>query len=248
MDYLNYEHTDIPQYEKEITDYKLSHNIYKELEQKYELLPESEHKIDACGDMNISHGVIIIAYRKENGHIAYNCFRPHDLIREINYSFIEILDLYFIYNFRGNLLENFGSLDEMLKQFNTFFMVNSRLRPGIKTLYPINRDIIINKGNISEFDIIDFTPKNNDYMFVDIFKKSNNPTYILGPISLSYHISEKYNKKIYIFGDQHKFISRTCSDQTMKIDSFIDYVLNNNTDKLIDIFLEFEYTEKKRKM
>ena len=66
---------------------------------------------------------------------------------------------------------------------------------------------------------------------------------IIGPITLTEHVSNKYNRHIYIFGDMHVNKSTCSPDKSnwskMKIDDYIgEKILNTNKDKVIDIFSE----------
>lgn len=82
-----------------------------------------------------------------------------------------------------------------------------------------------------------FSSKTFDYVY-----------FLRDVLSLNYYTSEKYNKRIYIFGEQH-VINDTCSikNRTLSnISSVYDFI--NKTveysDKFIDIFIELAYASK----
>lgn len=88
-----------------------------------------------------------------------------------------------------------------------------------------------NKGNIPLLNII----YNHFYEFLPA------PDYISGPITLTYQTSEKYNMKIYIFGEAHSDI-KTCNEiegieNSMNISNYL-YQTFLNTDKFIDFYIE----------
>ena len=67
------------------------------------------------------------------------------------------------------------------------------------------------------------------------------PEYINGPMSLSYHTSDKFEKRIYIFGDIHGY-QNNCEEQKKSgaVD-MVDYLsrLFSTADVFIDFYLEF---------
>lgn len=69
---------------------------------------------------------------------------------------------------------------------------------------------------------------------------------LIGPISLSEHYSEKYDKHIFIFGEKHDKETKCDEKKGINIVNFIEQTLQSNKDKIIDIFLEqsFIYDEK----
>jgi hypothetical protein len=73
--------------------------------------------------------------------------------------------------------------------------------------------------------------------------KKPNYEYITGPISLSYQVSTKYNKRIYIFGEYHPKKTE-CDEIDSKIKSIkiYDYLyyLFKSTDVFIDFYLEYQ--------
>lgn len=74
---------------------------------------------------------------------------------------------------------------------------------------------------------------------INNIKQCNNITPIR---TLSYHTSTKYNKKIYIFGEQH-YVDETCTVDKCNI---LKFITNNiiNIPKFIDVFLEMSYITK----
>ena len=68
--------------------------------------------------------------------------------------------------------------------------------------------------------------------------------YIERPVNLTEHYSEKYQKHIYIFGDEH-IVNPSCGQDVNKID--IDYFIRNtinSTKKFVDVFLETTFYRK----
>lgn len=65
-------------------------------------------------------------------------------------------------------------------------------------------------------------------------------------ISLSYHTSKKYNKKIYIFGETHNPENKCSEDKKNSCDVY-DFIMNNitNIPKMIDVFVELPVMDKK---
>ncbi len=80
--------------------------------------------------------------------------------------------------------------------------------------------------------------------------KNTKYSYLIGPISLYEYRSNKYNKRVYLFGDYHSkdamckksYPSRNPYN-TINIDKFIEYTLLQNPNKIIDVFLEATYTK-----
>ncbi len=86
-----------------------------------------------------------------------------------------------------------------------------------------------------------------------------NKTYILGPYSISLHVNEILNKKIYIIGEYHgKTIGRSCdllpdqyrniddpptSENTITMEDFLEETFNN-TSVFIDFYLEWHKNRK----
>ena len=68
---------------------------------------------------------------------------------------------------------------------------------------------------------------------------------IYGPISLTYHVSRKYNKKVYIFGEFHssKYHCKKPGG-SIAFDKFVQKTLSYNKDKIIDIYTEEEFIKK----
>uniref|UniRef100_A0A6C0H493 Uncharacterized protein n=1 Tax=viral metagenome TaxID=1070528 RepID=A0A6C0H493_9ZZZZ len=77
--------------------------------------------------------------------------------------------------------------------------------------------------------------------------------FIGGPCTLSCHMSEKYNKMIYIFGEYHEAITNCdvfqegsdIAEIMMLVEDFI-YILIDKTDVFIDILLEVPAIERKQ--
>ena len=97
----------------------------------------------------------------------------------------------------------------------------------------------------------------SNYMMEDVVtdtkEQSNNNNeikLIIGPATLTEHISNKYNRHIYIFGDIH-VNELVCPPHKanwfkMRIDNYIgEKILNTNKDKMIDIFFEIDSGTKK---
>lgn len=100
--------------------------------------------------------------------------------------------------------------------------------------------------NISE-KLTQILKNNGDYhQFLSIIRQYTSKEAIskkfnlVGPISVSQHFSSKYNKTIYIFGDRHVIIENCFNNnlKTIYIDEFIENTINENKDKIIDVFLE----------
>ena len=73
-------------------------------------------------------------------------------------------------------------------------------------------------------------------------KKLVNKQIIIGPYKLTELVSNKYNKHIYLFYDEH-VDKVTCSEDKdnypkIEIQDYIEQIINSNKDKVIDIFLE----------
>lgn len=62
---------------------------------------------------------------------------------------------------------------------------------------------------------------------------------IQGPVSLTHLTSEKHHMNIYLFGDVHELMSE-CPNQ-IRIDTFFMQTVEQNRDRVIDIFLEQNY-------
>lgn len=69
---------------------------------------------------------------------------------------------------------------------------------------------------------------------------------IYGPFTLTYHVSKKYNKRIYLFGEYHS-VKYHCKKQkgSIAFDRFVEKTLRVNRDKMIDIYTEEEFIKKK---
>ncbi len=69
-----------------------------------------------------------------------------------------------------------------------------------------------------------------------------------GPVSVSYHKSNKYNKEIYIFGENHDVVNNEkCLDNGgVNVPEIYDVILKCNSNKIIDFFVEdFHYKSEK---
>lgn len=73
------------------------------------------------------------------------------------------------------------------------------------------------------------------------------PVTIEGPISVSEYIQKGLNpKRIYLFGDEH-IKAKVCPDpnvDTITLENFLVSTFEDNPDKVIDVFLESEFTSK----
>jgi len=79
---------------------------------------------------------------------------------------------------------------------------------------------------------------------------------LIGPVSLSKHVSRAYNKIIYVFGDMH-ILNPECNNTPVgteseipKIDimNFLSVTINSNINKKLDIFIESEIPTKGSKV
>jgi hypothetical protein len=61
---------------------------------------------------------------------------------------------------------------------------------------------------------------------------------IEGPISLTEMYNFKTKKWVYIFGDYHVLDGKCTGKRKMNINAFLKYTLNQNKDKVIDLFVE----------
>lgn len=77
------------------------------------------------------------------------------------------------------------------------------------------------------------------------FKSINHINRLINVLSLNYFTSEKYNKRIYIFGEQHT-TNNTCSVKNTVTSNVYDFINKNIkfSDKFIDIFIELAYVPK----
>lgn len=68
---------------------------------------------------------------------------------------------------------------------------------------------------------------------------------LINILSLSYHVSDKYNKRIYIFGEHHRPDEKCSIESKNKCDVY-DFIMYNITKipKMIDIFLELPIHDK----
>ena len=73
--------------------------------------------------------------------------------------------------------------------------------------------------------------------------------YIVGPITLSEHYNPILGKIVYVFGDKHvievKCPPKATTLNSTRIDLFLEKLLLENPDKIVDLFLEIEYHETK---
>ena len=80
------------------------------------------------------------------------------------------------------------------------------------------------------------------YFFEKPFDLKYKYKNISGPMSLTFHASNKYDKRIYLFGEYHGLTS-DCSDQKRKssvqIQTFIKNLISSSR-KFIDFYLEDE--------
>lgn len=96
-------------------------------------------------------------------------------------------------------------------------------------------------------DIKGYNENTNKTLIELIYNYYNNKKpvfeYITGPISLSYQVSKKYNKRIYIFGEYHPKKTE-CDEIDSKRKSIMiyDYLyyLFKSTDVFIDFYLEYQ--------
>jgi hypothetical protein len=74
---------------------------------------------------------------------------------------------------------------------------------------------------------------------------SNITRFLQGPITLTHHISQVFNKNIYVFGEVHD-TEKVCIDtrQSVSMEVFLDQTIKANTNKIIDIFIEQPYHNK----
>ena len=65
-------------------------------------------------------------------------------------------------------------------------------------------------------------------------------TYVEGPIFLAEYKNKTYNKHFYLFGDLHtkEKVCPTSNVHTIGISDFIKQTINDNSDKVIDFFIE----------
>jgi len=73
----------------------------------------------------------------------------------------------------------------------------------------------------------------------------DRPIYVMGPISLYELVSKKRGMHTYIFGDEHTILPAcsTNSPTMIHIVDFIKFVIDENQDKTIDVFLEDTYQD-----
>lgn len=74
-----------------------------------------------------------------------------------------------------------------------------------------------------------------------------NIEHILGPVSITEHISKDSKKHIYVFGDIHDFREGCKYKNSLQIDKYLQKLLDYHHDKVIDIFLEVPYLSKDSK-
>ena len=67
---------------------------------------------------------------------------------------------------------------------------------------------------------------------------------ISGTVSLTEHQSEKYDKHIYIFGDRHT--QSKCPPSDMPVSDFLALTIDQNKDKVVDIFVEVPFLAEKK--
>jgi len=82
--------------------------------------------------------------------------------------------------------------------------------------------------------------------------KNHNPKYIAGPISLTIINNVKFNKKIYMFGDVHKYTSSfDCGPnddtETIYLPEYLNNFFSTLTNKYVDLFIELPYQAEKTK-
>jgi hypothetical protein len=72
-------------------------------------------------------------------------------------------------------------------------------------------------------------------------KKMPHYTHIIGPISLTEHVLDTYNRHVYCFGDWH-VIEPTCKENVkqgrVQIERFITQLVESNPSDVIDVFVE----------
>lgn len=79
-------------------------------------------------------------------------------------------------------------------------------------------------------------------LYNHIFPKEITCKYLFGPVSVTYLCSKYYDKKIYLFGDEHTLSTEKCmeKDGAMAIQNFL-YDTIKYSDKYIDFFMEDPY-------
>jgi hypothetical protein len=89
----------------------------------------------------------------------------------------------------------------------------------------------------------------NKYNYILPYTNPKKIESISGPISLSIWRSDKYDKTILLFGDQHIASSNlTCAgdDKTLYLPKYLKMVFSKNNKKIIDVFIELPYQQNKR--
>jgi hypothetical protein len=89
------------------------------------------------------------------------------------------------------------------------------------------------------------SPRKQSIIKSPYLDEKSNINVIWGPVSLTEWTSNKYNKRIYVFGDIH-VNQGICPPKSIgeELPFFIDSVLKNNQDKTIDLFIEAPYIDK----
>ena len=79
-------------------------------------------------------------------------------------------------------------------------------------------------------------------LYNHIFPKEITCKYLFGPVSVTYLCSKYYDKKIYLFGDEHNLSTEKCmeKDGAVAIQNFL-YDTIKYSDKYIDFFMEDDY-------
>lgn len=68
-----------------------------------------------------------------------------------------------------------------------------------------------------------------------------------GPVSLIEYYSDKFEKHIYLFGDEHIKKSTCRKNDSITVDDFFKNVIDENSDKMIDVFIEITFVSAKTK-
>lgn len=69
--------------------------------------------------------------------------------------------------------------------------------------------------------------------------------FVEGPVKIIEYFSQNLNKHIYLVSDLHVSLSTCVPNSSIHIAKFIDNILNENKDKIIDVYFEVEFISKK---
>jgi hypothetical protein len=138
------------------------------------------------------------------------------------------------------------TINKLIETYDPKLLDDMRIRRLSKEIYKIaetDKDKIVHRKVLMELI--------NNHKNGGVEKPVTD--FISGPCTLTCHMSTKYNKMIYIFGEYHKSITNCdvfeegsdISKRIMSVEDFI-YILIDKTDVFIDILLEVPAIERKQ--